>query len=152
MAFAIKSSGKPFRNELYGLFGMRPDNPFIPVEVLDSEGAVYIFKTDSFINAAVTNYDTLSAVNKEKVYYAALYYLASLYYRFYFPNAVPKYMSDSRAVFDKFKSTDFNAIADRLIGDAAVIIEEVTGVSLIDIEIFSSVAPTTDIVTGETNA
>jgi len=148
VAFTFSGSGKPFRNEIYGLLGLRADSPFLPVEVLDSEGKVYTFRAESKVNELVTDYDNLTEDKKLKVYYAALHLLAAYYYKFYFPNAVPKYMSDSRAVFDKFKSTNSNDMAEELIAIAIDLLEDVTGVEYSDFKIIDIAPPGTNIVTG----
>lgn len=126
MAFTFSVANNSFDEEVYGLLGLKPDDPLMPLEVV-SDNVVVIGITELKVNEVVTNFDTMTQEEKDTVYLGALNILAGYLYKFYMPNAIPKYASSHKTVFDRFKTVDFEKIGNELLGLGTSILYNLTG-------------------------
>jgi len=121
VAFSFVAYNQNYCEEVYGLLGLQTDDPIMPSSVVD-ENKPTKFLVENKINSLV-DFDNSDAETQEKIYNAALFILAGYLYKYYMPNAVPKYMSSNKTVFERFKNTDFNQLGEELIAQGVNILE-----------------------------
>jgi hypothetical protein len=152
MAFSFAlSQYTDYSSEVLGLLGFKSNDPFIGYTIVEDNTATRRV-VERFVNKILTDnaidFDGADAEDQTIVYDAALYILAGNICKNYLPMAIPKYMSDNKAVFDRFRAFDFLANGQRLIDEGLGLLEEVTGVASADLPMIVVNSPTTDLITG----
>jgi len=147
MAFTFVTYSNTYYEEVYGLLGLAIDDPIMPADIVESN-TVTVFLVENVVNDTV-DFDLASVDDQKIIYYAGLMILAGYLYKNYMPNAIPKYMSSNKTVFDRFKSVDFNAMGDRLIGEGLELLQTIDGGDTGTVKIIQNSTIGTDPITGE---
>jgi hypothetical protein len=122
MAFSF-SSFVDHSEDVFGLLGLKTDDNFLSSDLVD-ENKVLKFKVENEINGLV-DYDSLTAEEQELVYNSSLFLLAGNLYKYYLPNALPKYMSSNKVVFDKYKNIDYRVMGEELLAEGYRLLETI---------------------------
>ena len=148
MAFTFAGSvdSDYMATRVYGLLGIDSDDSLMPSSDME-ENLVLIQDTEKIINDLVADYDSKDDTGKTQVLNAGCKILAGKIYMYVMPNALPKYMSDNKAVFDKFRNIDYAEIGASLISEGKNELNELEGVTSESQFLISS--PATDVITGE---
>lgn len=149
MAFSFSASAHTaYASDALILLGLSADDPFVN-EGKIADATILQRLVEREVNAVVT-FDTLPAGDQVIAYDAAVMMLAGQVAMKIMPVAIPKYLSDNKAVFDRFRTTDFRVMGQELYSEGTSLLEALAGGDITGIPtVISIVTPGTNILTGE---